>query len=238
MLRWRNSSAARVRTRNVNCLTPLELEAGVVAALSSQQFAGDRGRTPAPPRPGAEPTRDRIAALVELARDGDAEAFGQLYDHHVTNIYRFTYARTGSQHLAEDFTSETFTRALRSIKNFKWQGNEFGAWLTAIARNLMADHFKSRRHRSEVVTQTLPDPPDVSQEPLQQAVLSQRREILMCAVNSLPAKQRDCILMRFVQGMSVTETAKVLGRSHGAVRQLQFRAIRALAQQLDGVVDI
>jgi len=236
MLRWRNSSAARVRTRNVNCLTPLE--AGVVAALSSQQFAGDRGRTPAPPRPGAEPTRDRIAALVELARDGDAEAFGQLYDHHVTNIYRFTYARTGSQHLAEDFTSETFTRALRSIKNFKWQGNEFGAWLTAIARNLMADHFKSRRHRSEVVTETMPDPPDVSQEPLQQAVLSQRREILMCAVNSLPAKQRDCILMRFVQGMSVTETAKVLGRNHGAVRQLQFRAIRALAQQLDGVVDI
>src|SRR5699024_6686081 len=159
-------------------------------------------------------------------------AIGQLYDHHVTNIYPFTYARTGSQHLAEDFTSETFTRALCRTNNFKWQGNEFGAWVTAIARKLMADHCTSSRHRTAAVTEALPEPPDVSQEPSQQAVLSQRREILMSAVNSLPAKQRDCVLMRFVQGMSVTETAKVLGRSHGAVRQLQFRAIRTLAQQL------
>src|SRR5699024_5389017 len=147
---------------------------------------------------------DRIAALVELARDGDAEAFGQLYDHHVTNIYRFTYARTGSQHLAEDFTSETFTRALRSIKNFKWQGNEFGAWLTAIARNLMADHFEVRPHPTEVVTEALPEPPDWEPGPLPPAVLAQKPEDFIVAVNSLPAKQRDCILMRFVQGMSVT----------------------------------
>lgn len=234
--RWQVSSAAHARMWSAG--GPTRLESGIVVALSSRQLLGT-GETGVPPtEPSAHSPQDRIAALVELARDGDAEAFGQLYDHYVTSVYRFTYARTGSQHLAEDFTSETFTRALRSIKKFKWQGHEFGAWLTAIARNLIADHFKSRRHRSEVVTETLPDTPDGSSEPAQKAVESMRREVLMCAVNSLPAKQRDCVLMRFVQGMSVDETAKVLGRSHGAIRQLQFRAIRKLAQELDGEIDL
>ena len=99
----------------------------------------------------------RIAALVDLARGGDGEAFGQLYDHYVESIHRYLYYRVSSVTLAEDLTSETFFRALRSIRSFQWQGKDFGAWLTTIARNLVTDHFKSSRSRLEVVSDVVPD---------------------------------------------------------------------------------
>ena len=113
------------------------------------------------PSPGSDPDPDaeseRLHALVDLAKDGDAEAFGQLYDHYVTGIFRFVYYRVGSRTLAEDLTSETFVRGLRSIQRFNWQGKDFGAWLTTIARNLIADHFKSSRSRLEIVTDVIPE---------------------------------------------------------------------------------
>src|SRR4029079_1660137 len=91
------------------------------------------GAAPPHPRRGSEPygpassapgeaVADRVVALVELARGGDAEAFGQLYDHYRTRVYRFVYYRVGSTALAEDLTSETFFRALRSMGSFQWQG--------------------------------------------------------------------------------------------------------------------
>jgi RNA polymerase sigma-70 factor (ECF subfamily) len=85
----------------------------------------------------------RLIALVELARGGDAEAFGLLYDPYQPAVYRFLAYRLGSATLAEDLTSETFVRALRSISSFRWQGKDFGAWLMTIARNLATDHVKS-----------------------------------------------------------------------------------------------
>jgi len=88
-----------------------------------------------------EMERERLIALVELARTGDKEAFGLLYDHYNTSVFRFLYYRTRSTSLAEDLTSETFFRALRSMNNFRWQGKDFGAWLMTIARNLATDHF-------------------------------------------------------------------------------------------------
>ena len=83
-----------------------------------------------------EAERSRLIALVELARGGDTEAFGLLYDHYQPSVYRFLYYRTRSVTLAEDLTSETFFRALRSMNNFRWQGRDLGAWLMTIARNL------------------------------------------------------------------------------------------------------
>ncbi|MGH3431502.1 MAG: sigma-70 family RNA polymerase sigma factor, partial [Thermocrispum sp.] len=102
---------------------------------------------------GDDPETTRLVALVDLARTGDAEAFGQLYDHYVGMVYRFLYYRVGSHCVAEDLCSETFFRALRSMTSFKWQGKDFGAWLMTISRNLVADHFKSGRQRLEVTTE-------------------------------------------------------------------------------------
>ena len=91
-------------------------------------------------------------ALVERAQAGDAEAFGLIYDRYVDTVFRFIYFRVGNRPLAEDLTSDTFLRALKRIGSFTWQGRDLGAWLVTIARNLVADHFKSGRYRLEVTT--------------------------------------------------------------------------------------
>jgi RNA polymerase sigma-70 factor (ECF subfamily) len=183
-----------------------------------------------------DPEASRLRALVDLAKDGDAEAFGQLYDHYVTGVFRFIYYRVGSRQLAEDLTSETFVRGLRAIQRFTWQGKDFGAWLTTIARNLVTDHFKSSRSRLEIVSETIPEGTTHAASPEQEVLALISNEMLFEAVNGLPAEQRDCILMRFIQGLSIAQTAAALGRSEGAIKQLQLRAVRSLAKSVPGDV--
>ncbi len=174
----------------------------------------------------------RLIALVELARKGDTEAFGQLYDHYHRSVYRFLYYRVGSVPLAEDLTGETFFRALRSMSSFRWQGKDFGAWLMTIARNLTTDHFKAGRTRLESTTEDM-NTLDSATEGPEGAVLSAlTNEALLEALGELPTEQRECLVMRFLQGLSIAETAEVLGRSAGAVKQLQLRGVRNLARVL------
>jgi RNA polymerase sigma-70 factor (ECF subfamily) len=183
---------------------------------------------------GADPERLRLVALVDLARAGDTEAFAQLYDHYVDAVYRYVYYRIGSHAVAEDLTSETFLRALRAIGGFRWQGRDIGAWFTTIARNLIADHVKSSRFRLEVTTGDILDA-DRGDGGLEDAVLARiDNERLLAAVKQLTAEQQECIVLRFLQGLSVAETAEVMGRREGAVKQLQLRAVRALARLLAG----
>ncbi|MGJ9413292.1 sigma-70 family RNA polymerase sigma factor [Aeromicrobium sp. CF4.19] len=186
----------------------------------------------APPDAGGDPDTLRIQALVDLAREGDTEAFGQLYDHYVSGIYRFIYYRVGSAHLAEDLTSETFVRGLRAVQRFNWQGKDFGAWLTTIARNLVVDHFKSSRSRLEIVSDEIPEGRSTEDGPEDGVLELLTNEILFESVGSLPPEQRDCILMRFIQGLSIAQTAAALGRSEGAIKQLQLRAVRNLAKKI------
>jgi RNA polymerase sigma-70 factor (ECF subfamily) len=178
----------------------------------------------------------RLIALVELARSGDAEAFGQLYDHYHPSVYRFLYYRVGSVHLAEDLTAETFFRALRSMSSFRWQGKDFGAWLMTIARNLTTDHFKAGRTRLESTTEDLSTLDGTEDGPEATVLATLTNEALLEALSELPAEQRECLVMRFLQGLSIAETAEVLGRSSGAVKQLQLRGVRNLARILpDGI---
>lgn len=216
--------------------------AGSPGWLLTEAVAGDRSRTggSGPDRYGDaglaasseedEAERSRLIALVELARQGDTEAFGLLYDHYQSSVYRFLFYRTRSSTLAEDLTSETFFRALRSMSNFRWQGKDFGAWLMTIARNLATDHFKAGRTRLEMTTEDMALHDDATEGPESSVLAGLTNEILMRALTELPAEQRDCLVMRFLQGMSIAETAAVLGRSDGAVKQLQLRGVRNLAK--------
>ena len=179
-----------------------------------------------------EAERDRLIALVELARAGDKEAFGLLYDHYQPSVYRFLFYRTRSQTLAEDLTSETFFRALRSMNSFRWQGKDFGAWLMTIARNLTMDHYKAGRTRLEMTTEDMTPHDDTTEGPEGAVIAGLTNEVLLKALTELPAEQRDCLVMRFLQGLSIAETAKVLDRSDGAVKQLQLRGVRNLAKLL------
>jgi RNA polymerase sigma-70 factor, ECF subfamily len=172
----------------------------------------------------------RLIALVDLARAGDADAFGLLYDHYHPSVYRFLYYRVGSVAVAEDLTSETFFRALRSMSSFTWQGKDFGAWLMTIARNLTMDHFKSSKTRLEMTTEDMTPHDSATESPEASVLAHLTNEALMSALKELPAEQQECIIMRFLQGLSIAETAAALGRSDGAVKQLQLRGVRNLAK--------
>ncbi len=206
----------------------------IALSLASPAPAGPGGSTSLGPdgAPDDDVDAARLRALVDLARSGDTEAFGQLYDHYVSSIYRFVYYRVGSAQLAEDLTSETFVRGLRAIQRFSWQGKDFGAWLTTIARNLVADHYKSSRARLELVSDDVPEGPQTAPSPEDDVLSLLTNEILFEAVNNLPAEQRDCVLMRFIQGLSIAQTAAALDRSEGAIKQLQLRAVRNLAKAM------
>ena len=179
-----------------------------------------------------EADRTRLIALVELARTGDKEAFGLLYDHYHASVYRFLYYRTRSATLAEDLSSETFFRALRSMNSFRWQGKDFGAWLMTIARNLATDHFKAGRTRLELTTDDMAAHDDTTEGPEGEVLAGLSNEVLLRALKELPDEQRDCLVMRFLQGLSIAETAAILQRSEGAVKQLQLRGVRNLAKRL------
>ena len=172
-----------------------------------------------------------VVGLVERARGGDAEAFGELYDHYRGSILRYTTSRVGSRPLAEDLTSETFVRALRNIQTFRWQGRDFGAWLTTIARNLVLDHYKASRTRLEITTDEVGDHDTTTAPAPEIAVLAalDGRDLL-AALSILPQAQRECLVLRFLQDLSIAETAAALHRTEGAVKQLQLRALRTLAK--------
>ncbi|GAB2946269.1 ECF subfamily RNA polymerase sigma factor, BldN family [Streptomyces heilongjiangensis] len=183
-------------------------------------------------RPAADSDSARMMDLVERAQSGEADAFGRLYDQYSDTVYRYIYYRVGGKATAEDLTSETFLRALRRIGTFTWQGRDFGAWLVTIARNLVADHFKSSRFRLEVTTGEMLDANEVERSPEDSVLESLSNAALLEAVRRLNPQQQECVTLRFLQGLSVAETARVMGKNEGAIKTLQYRAVRTLARLL------
>ncbi|GAA1206230.1 sigma-70 family RNA polymerase sigma factor [Prauserella alba] len=193
---------------------------------------------PAPAAP--DPTAESWD-LVHAAQGGDRAAFGRLYDRYVDGVYRYVLLRVGDRHLAEDVTSETFLRALRRITSISYQGRDVGAWFTTIARNLVLDHVKSSRFRLEVVTDEVADPTTPGAAvagaagapgPEQQVISRDTGDELVRCISDLGDDQRECVILRFIQGYSVAETAQIMDRGEGAVKALQHRAIRRLAKLL------
>jgi RNA polymerase sigma-70 factor (ECF subfamily) len=175
---------------------------------------------------------EAMVHLVRQAQEGSADAFGELYRIYCDTVFRYIYYRVSTRALAEDLTSETFVRALRRITTFSWQGRDFGAWLVTIARNLVADHFKSSRHRMEVSTGEMLDSNEVEASPEESVLEHLSNEALLDAVHRLNDQQRECVTLRFLQGLSVAETADIMGKNEGAIKTLQYRAVRTLARLL------
>lgn len=192
------------------------------------------GFPPGPPDSESDP--NGVWAVVERAQNGDVNAFGELYDRYVDTVFKYIYFRVGSRPLAEDLTSETFLRALRRIGSVTWQGRDLGAWLVTIARNLIADHYKSGRYRLEIATADMldADSEDSAREGRPEAEVMERltNATLLEAVKKLNPEQQECIVLRFLQGLSVTETAQAMGKNEGAIKALQYRAVRSLGRLL------
>jgi RNA polymerase sigma-70 factor (ECF subfamily) len=205
----------------------------VIPVVTDAEGAGGSG-LPDRPEPGDPATE--VWNLVERAKAGEPEAFGLIYDRYVDTVFRFVYFRVGNRQLAEDLTSETFLRALKRIGSFTWQGRDLGAWLVTIARHLVADHFKSGRYRLEVTTGDVLDADREDRGPEgspETAVVEHITNVmLLTAVKQLNPEQQECIVLRFLQGFSVAETARAMGKKEGAIKALQYRAVRALQRLL------
>jgi RNA polymerase sigma-70 factor (ECF subfamily) len=147
-------------------------------------------------------------------------------------VHRYIYYRVGDRSTAEDFTSETFLRAWRRIGSVTNQGRDIGAWFITIARNIVLDHVKSSRYRLEISTADMLDA-DQQEDGPEEAVLDRlsNAELLRC-VKQLNAEQQECIVLRFLEGLSVAETAAVMSKNEGAIKALQHRAVRRLASLL------
>jgi RNA polymerase sigma-70 factor (ECF subfamily) len=221
-------TTANAPTAVLPAVTPADPAAGT--AGGSGPPAGS------PPRPGPGDAAAEVWSLVERAQAGESEAFGKLYDRYVDTVFRFIYFRVGNRQLAEDLTSDTFLRALKRIGSFTWQGRDLGAWLVTIARNLVADHFKSGRYRLEIATGDVLDADNEDRGPEgtpEAAVVDHITNVtLLTAVKKLNPEQQECIVLRFLQGFSVAETAQAMGKNEGAIKALQYRAVRALARLL------
>jgi RNA polymerase sigma-70 factor, ECF subfamily len=211
-------------------------EITTVLPIIDELVIGTGGSTGYPDRPDPSDAAHEVWTLVERAQQGDTEAFGLIYDRYVDTVFRFIYFRVGNRPLAEDLTSDTFLRALKRINSFTWQGRDLGAWLVTIARNLVADHFKSGRYRLEVTTGDVLDADREDRGPEgspEAAVVDHITNVaLLTAVKQLNPEQQECIVLRFLQGFSVAETAQAMGKNEGAIKALQYRAVRALARLL------
>jgi len=138
--------------------------------------------------------------------------------------------------LAEDITQDVFERVLKNIGSVSWQGRDPGAWLTTVARNLCADHFKSGRFRREFIVgrEDTPEQPDADRrgDPVQVAVHNDDTTALAAALAGLNQQQRAVLALRFGAGLTVAETAQAMGKQEGAIKALQFRAVRQVARLL------
>ncbi len=181
---------------------------------------------------GKDDQRGQAWDLVGSAQQGDASAFGELYDRYVDAVFRYVLFRVGDRSLAEDVTSETFLRAFRRINSISYQGRDVGAWFVTIARNIVLDHVKSSRFRLEVSTADPDDGQAVAVGPETQVLANIAHAELLSCVEQLGDDQRECIVLRFLQGLSVAETAEIMNRNAGAIKALQHRAVRRLAQLL------
>lgn len=162
----------------------------------------------------------RIAAAQR-----DPSRFGDLYEENFFRVYAYVSRRVGDRHQAEDLTSDVFREALANIGKFEWRGAPFLAWLLRIASRLIADHYtRSCRERGNPLAD--PEPPSTDE--------IERSAMLFQLVERLPDAQFRVIQMRFVEQKSIREVAAELGRSEGAVKQLQLRAIENLRAQMEG----
>lgn len=206
------------------------------AALPDPPVRPAAGPAAAAARPDPGDAAAEVWALVQRAQAGEAEAFGLLYDRYVDTVFRFVYHRVGNRQIAEDLISDTFLRALMRIGSFTWQGRDLGAWLVTIARNLVADHYKSGRYRFEIALGDGldADGPDPGPEGTPESTVVEHlmNATLLTAVRQLNPDQRQCIVLRFLRGYSVAETARAMRRNEGAVKALQYRAVRRLARLL------
>jgi RNA polymerase sigma-70 factor, ECF subfamily len=171
-----------------------------------------------------------VRRLVERAKAGDRFAFEQLYLIHFDRIYSYLQLSVGNRHDAEDLTNQTFIKMLESIDRFVWRQAPFSAWLFRIAHNLAMDHFRAgRRWQPEEEPPENGDPEPSAED---EALRTIGRESMLGMIEGLSHDQQQVLTLKFVFNFSNGEVAAILGKTEGAIKSLQHRALASLERQL------
>jgi RNA polymerase sigma-70 factor (ECF subfamily) len=175
---------------------------------------------------------EHVRRLVARAQEGDRDALEELYLLHFDRIYSYLHMSVGNRHDAEDLTTQTFVRMLESIGRFRWRAAPFSAWLFRIAHNLAMDHF--RAHRRWQPEEEVPEPPGSAEPSAEhEALHSIGRQSMLRLIENLSPEQQQVLTLKFVFSFSNGEVATILGKTEGAIKSLQHRALVSLQKQVD-----
>ncbi len=169
----------------------------------------------------ADPAGEEERMLIEAAQR-DPGGFGELYERNFARVYAYVARHVSSRAEAEDVTAEVFQQALANLAQFEWRGIPFAAWLRRMAANAIADQWHAAQRETGEPDRAPPDPAGAED--------IERSAMLFQLVDALPADQRRVVIGRFVEQKSIAELAQDLGRSQGAIKQLQWRALRSLRE--------
>src|SRR5438270_593980 len=168
-------------------------------------------------------TEDRERLLIEAAQK-DPKRFAELYEENFARVWAYVIRRVHDRATAQDITSEVFHQALANVTRFEWRGVAFAAWLYRIASNAIADHFANAARERGTQTEAAVPPHEIED--------IERRASLYRFVDRLPAEQRRVLVMRFAEERSIREIASAIGRSEGAVKQLQWTDLQTLRARM------
>ena len=192
---------------------------------------GSRPKSGPPQKAG--PTRQDAEGVLVEAAQSDPEKFDALYELHFERVYAFAASRVRDRATAEDVTSEVFHKALANLPSYEWRGVPFAAWLLRIAANAIVDYAK-RAAREFPASDDSQEPPNDPVVQASEVRAIEHRAQLFRLVKQLPAIQKQVVLERFVEQRSIKEIAQRLGKTEGAVKQLQLRAVQNLRAQMEG----
>lgn len=165
-------------------------------------------------------------ALVERAKGGDQEALAELYERYLPRVYRFVAVRLSATEDVEDVTATIFLKMVDGLRSYEWRGAPFAAWLFRIARNEVVSFVRRARYReADPLDEALHDPAPSTMRAVEEA---ERLSAVRRAIAQLPPAQREVVELRFMAGLSVAETAKVLGKSENNVKVLQHKGVARL----------
>ena len=169
-----------------------------------------------------------IDALVARAKEGDADAFGMLYDRFQPEILRYLTHQLRHREIAEDLAQQVFLKAWQAITRYEQRGAPFKAWLYRMAKNQLIDHLRSRRPSSDLEGVEVSEPAEAEERVL----AAELRQRLEAALDRLSPDHRQVLVLRFLMEKSAAEIGQIMGRKEVTVRGLQMRALRALRREI------
>lgn len=197
--------------------------------LTNRFLAAGRNKKP---NPSFYDKKDEVE-IVKRAKRGEAQAFGQLYDEHMPRIFRFILLKVGKKETAEDLAHEVFLSAWQNIDNYEFRGFPFSSWLYRIANNAVIDYYRTWKNIQAL--ETVPE--ELFSETTELAKELDRGtdlKVVWNALAKLEADQQNVLIMKFVDELSNKEIAEIVGKSEGAVRVIQHRALKQLKKHVDG----